>query len=102
VRRHRLPRSSSVAAGVVVGEQLVERPTHGLGEDHRARHERHAEDHGETGEEEAQLVRPEALEGEREHVSMMRRSGRGVVRRPTLSSVARLNRQTDGAVTLGT
>ena len=56
-----------VDALVAGGEEPVEGLAHGVGEDHRPRHEGHAEDDGEAGEHEAHLVGPEALASEVEH-----------------------------------
>ena len=66
------------------GEQLVEGLPHGVGEDHRPRHEGHAEDDGEAGEHEAHLVGPEALECEAQHSSIVSVAGHGFVGRRSL------------------
>ena len=72
-----------VDAFVVGGEHVVERAPHGVGEDHRPRHERDAEDDGEAGQQEAELVGPQAFEGESEHVSIVSVAGTRM-RRPVV------------------
>ena len=63
----RRPAHDDVDALVGVLEDAVEGLAHGVGEDQGAGHEGHAEDDGEAGEDEAQLVGPQALPGEPEH-----------------------------------
>ena len=73
-----------VDARVAGGEEPVEGLAHGVGEDHRPRHEGDAEDDGEAGEHEAHLVGPQALACEVEHGDLPSEAascGRGRTRR---------------------
>ena len=59
----RLSGRATVGALGDVGEQVVERPAHGVGQHQRPGHEGHAEHHSQSGGDEPQLVGEEVADG---------------------------------------